>query len=134
MPAQNELQERFRAFVRGGALDVFEGALFVAELIDPAEDVGAARKKVEALAARVRKTASGGVDPVTALRTVLFEEEGLRGDTESYDEPANSSGMVGCHVGYHFQTFVVGCFPFSLHGHRGRAVGGRRGRGVPGAG
>ena len=91
MTDPKELQERFRAFVRGGALDVFEGALFVAELIDPAEDVEAARKKVEELAARVRRTASGGVDPLTALRTVLFEEEGLRGDTESYDEPSNSS-------------------------------------------
>jgi len=34
----------------------------------------------------------------------------------------NSSGLVGRHLMYHFQTFVVGGFPFSLHGHRGRSV------------
>ncbi|HEX6312861.1 MAG TPA: GMC family oxidoreductase [Acidimicrobiia bacterium] len=35
---------------------------------------------------------------------------------------ANSSGLVGRHLTFHFQTLVVGCFPFRLHGHRGRAV------------
>lgn len=34
----------------------------------------------------------------------------------------NSSGLVGRHLTYHFQTFTVGGFPFPLHGHRGRAV------------
>ena len=37
-------------------------------------------------------------------------------------EIANSSGLVGRYLMYHFQTFVVGRFPFRLHGHRGRAV------------
>ena len=35
---------------------------------------------------------------------------------------ANSSGLVGRHLTFHFQTFVVGAFPFSLQGHRGRSV------------
>jgi choline dehydrogenase-like flavoprotein len=35
---------------------------------------------------------------------------------------ANSSGLVGRHLMFHFQTFAVGSFPFPLHGHRGRAV------------
>ena len=34
----------------------------------------------------------------------------------------NSSGLVGRHLTYHFQTFAVGGFPFPLHGHRGRSV------------
>jgi choline dehydrogenase-like flavoprotein len=34
----------------------------------------------------------------------------------------NSSGLVGRHLMFHFQTLVVGSFPFRLHGHRGRAV------------
>lgn len=34
----------------------------------------------------------------------------------------NSSGMVGRNLTYHFQTFTVGIFPFSLHAERGRAV------------
>jgi gluconate 2-dehydrogenase alpha chain len=34
----------------------------------------------------------------------------------------NSSGLVGRYLMFHFQTFVVGSFPFRLHAHRGRAV------------
>jgi gluconate 2-dehydrogenase alpha chain len=37
-------------------------------------------------------------------------------------EIANSSGLVGRYLMYHFQTFVVGTFPHRLHGHRGRSV------------
>ena len=37
-------------------------------------------------------------------------------------EIANSSGLVGRYLMYHFQTYVVGSFPFRLHGHRGRSV------------
>lgn len=35
---------------------------------------------------------------------------------------ANSSGLVGRNLTFHFQTLTVGGFPFSLHGHRGRSV------------
>jgi gluconate 2-dehydrogenase alpha chain len=35
---------------------------------------------------------------------------------------ANSSGLVGRHLMFHFQTLVVGSFPVRLHGHRGRSV------------
>jgi choline dehydrogenase-like flavoprotein len=35
---------------------------------------------------------------------------------------ANSSGLVGRYLMYHFQTFVIGRFPFRLHAHRGRSV------------
>jgi len=35
---------------------------------------------------------------------------------------ANGSGLVGRFLMYHFQTFVIGQFPFGLHGHRGRSV------------
>jgi regulator of sirC expression with transglutaminase-like and TPR domain len=75
--------------VADGEPDLFEGALLVALFVDPAEDVDAARRTVAALAARVR--VAGREDLLPALRRVLFEEEGLRGDVESYDEPANSS-------------------------------------------
>jgi choline dehydrogenase-like flavoprotein len=37
-------------------------------------------------------------------------------------EIGNSSGLVGRYLMYHFQTYVVGTFPFRLHGHRGRSV------------
>jgi choline dehydrogenase-like flavoprotein len=34
----------------------------------------------------------------------------------------NSSGLVGRYLMFHFQTFVVGSFPFRLHAHKGRSV------------
>ena len=34
----------------------------------------------------------------------------------------NSSDLVGRNLTYHFQTFSVGIFPFSIHGERGRSV------------
>jgi gluconate 2-dehydrogenase alpha chain len=37
-------------------------------------------------------------------------------------EVGNSSDLVGRNLMYHFQTFTVGIFPFSLHGERGRSV------------
>jgi choline dehydrogenase-like flavoprotein len=35
---------------------------------------------------------------------------------------ANSSGLVGRYLMYHYQTFVLGIFDERLHGHRGRSV------------
>jgi choline dehydrogenase-like flavoprotein len=35
---------------------------------------------------------------------------------------ADSSGLVGRCLTFHFQTFAVGTFPFSLHAHMGRDV------------
>ncbi len=38
------------------------------------------------------------------------------------NELANSSGLVGCNLMFHFQTLTVGAFPHRLYGSRGRAV------------
>src|SRR5262249_12225759 len=58
-------------------------------LVDPAEDLDVARRTVDSLTERVRRGSFGpGVD---ALRRVLFDEEGFRGDRDSYDDPSNSS-------------------------------------------
>ena len=83
-----ELLRRWRDLAAEAEPDLFEGALLVSRLVDPAEDLDAARRAVAALAERVRRSAGGGID---ALRRVLFDEEGLRGDRESYDDPSNSS-------------------------------------------
>ncbi len=80
---------RLRALVASGEPEVFEGALLIASLVDPGEDLGEARRAVAALAARVVQGDSG--DRLDALVRVLFAEEGFVGDTESYDEPVNSS-------------------------------------------
>lgn len=63
----------------------------MARLIDPEADVAGARARVASLAARVAARRAAGLPPIEALRAVLFAEEGLAGDSESYDEPANCS-------------------------------------------
>jgi regulator of sirC expression with transglutaminase-like and TPR domain len=90
-PEPRELPERFRRLAEAGELDLFEGALLVARLVDPGEDLDAARSAAAELAGRVRARLDTGEDPSDALRGVLFEEEGFQGDSESYDQPTNSS-------------------------------------------
>ncbi len=83
--------ERFRRFAAQRDPDLFEGALLIAQIADPEEDATPARKRVEALAERVRRSRQREGIGYEALRRVLFEEEGLRGDADSYDDPGNSS-------------------------------------------
>jgi regulator of sirC expression with transglutaminase-like and TPR domain len=89
--SRQDLFLRFQFFAAGDDLDVFEGALLVSALVEPDEDLAAARESVARFASRIRELVSGGEDPVDALRRVLFDEEGFSGDQESYDEPGNSS-------------------------------------------
>ncbi|HEU5249377.1 MAG TPA: hypothetical protein VFW15_05265, partial [Thermoanaerobaculia bacterium] len=69
---REELFQRFQFFASSEELDVFEGALLIAVLIDPMEDLGAARAKVGELAARVRDRLAWGEPAIDALRHVLF--------------------------------------------------------------
>lgn len=88
---RKEIVERFRLFARGENLDLFEGALLIAQLIEPDHDIAIARERIEGLAARVRAGREQGEPSAEALRRVLFTEEGFRGDSESYDTPENCS-------------------------------------------
>ena len=90
-PSDLPLPERFRRLALAGELDLFEGALLVSLLVDPDEDLDAARHEAASLAGRVRARIDGGEAGHEALRAVLFEEEGFTGDAESYDQPTNSS-------------------------------------------
>ena len=83
--------ERFRQFAARPPLDIFEGALVIAGLVDPSEDVAQARATLDLLSARVNEGVRSGEPPLDALRRVLFDEEGFSGDTISYDDPAHSS-------------------------------------------
>ena len=82
---------RFRRLADEPEPDLFEGSLLIAELVDPEEDISAARERVEALAARVREARQREGTGYEALLLVLFAEEGFGGDSETYDDPANSS-------------------------------------------
>ncbi len=88
---REELFLRFQFFAASEELDIFEGALLVAALVDPTEDLAAARARVAALVSRVKERMDAGETGAEALRRVLFSEEGFCGDQESYDEPENSS-------------------------------------------
>ncbi|MGE5413201.1 MAG: DUF2203 family protein [Syntrophomonadaceae bacterium] len=87
--AGGELLRRWSALVGGGEPDLFEGALLISLLVDPGEDLDAARRTVASLAERVRQYPSE--DRLEALRSVLFDEEEFGGDRETYDDPSNSS-------------------------------------------
>jgi len=92
VPATADLSRRLRELAGRDHPDLFEGALLISALIDPTEDLEAARRAVTALARRVRSQADERGEPAhLALQRVLFAEEGFRGDEESYDDPANSS-------------------------------------------
>ncbi len=82
---------RFREFVSQGEPDLFEGALLISRLVEPAEDLERARARVAALATRVGEARHREATACEALRRVLFAEEGFQGDAESYDDPRNSS-------------------------------------------
>jgi regulator of sirC expression with transglutaminase-like and TPR domain len=88
---REELFQRFQFLAATEEIDVFEGALLISALIDPGEDLDAARAKAGELAGRVRDHLAGGEPPIDALRRVLFTEESFQGDQETYDEPHNSS-------------------------------------------
>jgi regulator of sirC expression with transglutaminase-like and TPR domain len=89
--ADSDLLARFRALQERGQPDLFEGALLLSALIEPSEDLQAARRTVAALAGRVSEAIERGEKGIAALCRVLFTEEGFRGDEESYDLPTNSS-------------------------------------------
>jgi regulator of sirC expression with transglutaminase-like and TPR domain len=88
---REELFQRFQFLAATEEVDIFEGALLIAALIDPTEDLDAARAKAAELAQRVRDRLAWGEPAIDALRQVLFAEESFQGDQETYDEPHNSS-------------------------------------------
>jgi regulator of sirC expression with transglutaminase-like and TPR domain len=68
-------------------------ALAIASLENDRLDVPAQEKLLEQLASRVRREIGASMDPlkrVQALRRVLGDEEGFRGNEDDYDDPENS--------------------------------------------
>ncbi|HEY4229734.1 MAG TPA: hypothetical protein VGO79_06160, partial [Thermoanaerobaculia bacterium] len=60
MAPESDLLDRFRRLQEHGQPDLFEGALLIAALIDPREDLDAARRSIGSLAARVSAAVERG--------------------------------------------------------------------------
>lgn len=101
--------ERFRRLAAQQEPDVFEGALLIAQLLDPEEDIAIARERAETLAARVRQERAREGTGYEALLLVLFAEEGFQGDAETYDDPLNSSvaRVLAAHRGMPITLSIV---------------------------
>lgn len=92
MSSRDEAVSAFRKFASAeGEPDLFEGALAISRVVNPEEDLPAARELVQSLSLRVAERVGRARRPIDALRHVLFEEEGFAGDEETYDDPGNSS-------------------------------------------
>jgi regulator of sirC expression with transglutaminase-like and TPR domain len=84
---------RFAALLEREPIPLDEAALAIAAEEYPALDPAPYLAQLDALAARVRRTAPGPLRPAPALRAlreVLVDEEGFRGNVEEYGDPRNS--------------------------------------------
>lgn len=87
--------ERFATLARApeGAVRLAEAALWVAATEYPDLDIPARLRRLDALgalAARAISPAAGTDEAAGALRRLLFEQEGFRGNAEDYYDPRNS--------------------------------------------
>jgi regulator of sirC expression with transglutaminase-like and TPR domain len=77
----------------GGAIDLAEAALLIAQEEYPDLDARAYLLRLDAWGAAVRERLPASASPEQAaqvLRTVLFDEKGLRGNADDYYDPRNS--------------------------------------------
>jgi regulator of sirC expression with transglutaminase-like and TPR domain len=87
--------ERFATLARApdGTIRLAEAALWVALAEQPDLDVAASLGRLDALAAAAARAITPADDAdaaAAALRRLLFEEEGFRGNAEDYYDPRNS--------------------------------------------
>ena len=87
--------ERFATLARApeGAVRLAEAALWVAATEYPDLDIPAWLRRLDALGARAARAISpraGAEETAAALRRLLFEQEGFRGNAEDYYDPRNS--------------------------------------------
>ena len=90
-----EVRERFARIVNDPEeqLDLAEAALLIAKEEQPSLDIEAYLHRLDELAAAVRGRLSDSPtvdDIILNLNIQLYREEGLRGDTSTYYDPANS--------------------------------------------
>jgi regulator of sirC expression with transglutaminase-like and TPR domain len=91
------LVQRFSDVVGPGVedekIDLLRGALLIAETDYPQLRPELYVRKIEELSVRAKSRLADFFDPgqsIPVLNQILFEEEGLRGNNEGYDDPRNS--------------------------------------------
>jgi len=93
MQLDSPARTRFQALLEEPVLRLDEAALAIAAEEYPALDAPACLARLDALAEQVRQRTVGArriSSTVKALREVLFEEEGFKGNEKSYYDPRNS--------------------------------------------
>ena len=93
MSLEGKARARFAALLQRDPVPLDEAALAIAEEEYPRLDPEEQLVRLDALAERVRRKARAPGRSATtlhALRTVLSEEEGLRGNEADYADPRNS--------------------------------------------
>ena len=90
-----EVRERFARIVNDPEeqLDLAEAALLIAKEEQPDLDIEVYLRRLDELATAVRGRLSDSPtvdDIILNLNIQLYREEGLRGDTSTYYDPANS--------------------------------------------
>lgn len=93
MPLESSARARFAALLERDPVPLDEAALAIAEEEYPRLDVEEVLVRLDRLGARVLARAPASARAATrleALRRVIFEEEGLRGDDRDWSDPRNS--------------------------------------------
>ncbi len=95
MAREQQLAQTFAAIVgtNDDNIDLVRAALAIAQTEYPHLDTEQYMRRIEALARRVRARVPdlGDIsESITALNSVLFEEEGFSGNTDDYYDPRNS--------------------------------------------
>lgn len=90
-----EARRRFREFAQGeiGDHDLVRGALLIAMEDDTGVDMDDCFRRLDDLAARVRRRSSPGEPPVFTLghlHAEMFDVDGFHGDAENYYDPRNA--------------------------------------------
>jgi regulator of sirC expression with transglutaminase-like and TPR domain len=93
MSLESPARLRFAALIARDPVPLDEAALAIAAEEYPGLDAGAYLARLDALGERVRRVAGAGfraASALRALRQVLAEEEGFRGNDADYYDPRNS--------------------------------------------
>jgi len=93
MQLESPARTRFQALLQEPVLRLDEAALAIAAEEYPALDAAACLGSLDVLAGQVRRRAPATLRAATtlkAVRDVLFEEEGFRGNEKAYYDPRNS--------------------------------------------